>query len=49
MPTAELTRYAIDLRSMTGGRGRFDSQHHHYDVLPPHLVEKAKQTLPKQH
>jgi hypothetical protein len=34
---------------MTGGRGQFEAQHHHYDVLPQHLVEKAKQTLPKQH
>jgi elongation factor G len=49
VPAAEITRYAIDLRSMTGGRGQFAAQHHHYDVLPPHLVEKAKQTLPKQH
>jgi elongation factor G len=47
VPSAEITRYAIDLRSMTGGRGQFDSQHHHYDALPPHLVEKAKQALPK--
>lgn len=49
IPAAEITRYAIDLRSMTGGRGQFDAQHHHYDVLPPHLVDKARETLPKQH
>ncbi len=49
VPAAELTRYAIDLRSMTGGRGQFETQHHHYDVLPAHLVDKAKQALPKQH
>ena len=49
VPAAEISRYAIDLRSMTGGRGQFDAHHHHYDVLPVHLVEKAKQTLPKQH
>ena len=49
VPAAEITRYAIDLRSMTGGRGQFAAQHHHYDMLPAHLVEKAKQTLPKQH
>ena len=49
VPAAELTRYAIELRSITGGRGRFETQHHHYDVLPSHLVEKAKLTLPKQH
>ena len=24
---------------MTGGRGRFSVQHHHYDMLPPHLVD----------
>lgn len=45
VPTAELARYAIDLRSMTGGRGRFQAAHDHYDVLPDHLVEKAKATL----
>lgn len=47
VPTSELTRYAVDLRSMTGGRGHFTVQHDHYDVLPPHLVDKAKQTLAK--
>ena len=49
VPAAELSRYAIDLRSMTGGRGQFDTQHHHYDVLPAHLVDKVRQTQPKQH
>ena len=47
VPTSELTHYAVDLRSMTAGRGRFTVQHDHYDVLPAHLVEKAKQSLPK--
>ena len=45
VPTAELGRYAIDLRSMTGGRGSFTAMHDHYDVLPDHLVEKAKATM----
>jgi elongation factor G len=49
VPTAELGRYSIDLRSMTGGRGQFDTQHHHYDVLPSHLVDKARASLPRQH
>jgi elongation factor G len=49
VPTAELGRYSIDLRSMTGGRGQFTTQHHHYDVLPNHLVDKAKASLSKQH
>ena len=49
MPTAEILRYAIDLRSMTGGRGRFVASHDHYDVLPSHLVDKAKATLAATH
>jgi elongation factor G len=42
VPTSEIMRYAIDLRSLTGGRGRFTAQHDHYDVLPAHLVDKVK-------
>ncbi|MCB9371267.1 MAG: elongation factor G [Microthrixaceae bacterium] len=38
VPTSEILRYAIDLRSMTGGRGRFTAEHDHYDLLPDHLV-----------
>jgi elongation factor G len=42
VPTSEIMRYAIDLRSITGGRGRFRAEHDHYDVLPAHLVDKVK-------
>ena len=42
VPTSEIIRYAIDLRSLTGGRGRFQATHDHYDVLPSHLVDKVK-------
>lgn len=42
VPTAEILRYAVDLRSMTAGRGRFHAMHDHYDVLPSHLVEAAR-------
>ncbi len=38
VPTAELLRYAIDLRSLTSGRGRFTARHSHYDVVPANLV-----------
>ena len=41
VPTSELSRYAIDLRSLTGGWGRFRSGHDHYDVLPQHLYDKV--------
>ena len=44
VPTAEVLRYAIDLRSITGGRGRFTLRHDHYDLLPQHLYNK----LPKE-
>ena len=49
VPTAEILRYAIDLRSMTGGRGSFVATHDHYDVLPSHLIDKAKATLAAAH
>ena len=45
--TSETTlRYAIDLRSLTGGRGRFTITHDHYDVLPAHLVDRVRRDLP---
>jgi elongation factor G len=40
VPTSEIQRYAVDLRSLTGGRGRFQVDHDHYDVLPANLVDK---------
>jgi len=40
VPTSELLRYAIDLRSLTGGRGRFTATHDHYDPVPTHLVDR---------
>ncbi|HKA94160.1 MAG TPA: elongation factor G [Acidimicrobiia bacterium] len=44
VPTSEVLRYAIDLRSITAGRGRFEISHSHYDPVPTHLVERiAKQ------
>jgi elongation factor G len=40
VPTSEVIRYAIDLRSLTHGRGRFTATHSHYDPAPPNLAEK---------
>lgn len=34
VPESELLVYATDLRSLTGGRGRFASRHTSYDVVP---------------
>jgi elongation factor G len=44
VPTAEILRYAIDLRSLTGGRGRFTAAHEQHDVLPDHLVARLTGT-----
>ncbi|MBW3555402.1 MAG: elongation factor G, partial [Actinobacteria bacterium] len=44
VPTSEIVRYAVDLRSLTGGRGRFTVRHDHYDVLPTHLYNKVTRT-----
>jgi elongation factor G len=41
-PTAEIIRYAIDLRSITGGRGRFVAEHDHHEILPNNLVAGVK-------
>ena len=40
VPTAEIIRYALDLRSLTAGRGRFEAIHDHDEILPNNLVAK---------
>jgi elongation factor G len=44
-PESELLRYAVELRSLTGGRGRFTIAHDHYDVLPSHLVDRVRRDV----
>ena len=39
-PGGELQRYATDLRSMTQGRGTYESEFSHYQPVPQHLVDK---------
>jgi len=41
IPTSEITRYAIDLRSLTNGWGRYTTTFDHYQELPSHLVARA--------
>jgi len=41
VPLAEIQRYATDLRSMTQGRGFYRVKFSHYDIVPPHVVEKV--------
>ena len=45
VPESELLRYAVDLRSLTGGRGRFVAEHDHYDVLPAHLIDSIRRDV----
>ena len=40
VPQAEMARYAIDLRSMTHGRGAFTMRFSHYEEVPAHLADK---------
>jgi elongation factor G len=39
-PMAEMLSYGADLTSMTQGRGSFNMEMHHYDVVPAQLQEK---------
>ena len=40
VPLAEMFRYSIDLRSLTGGRGTFSMSFSHYEEVPSHLAQK---------
>jgi elongation factor G len=40
VPDSEIQRYATDLRSLTGGRGRFVVHHDHHEVVPAPIAEK---------
>jgi elongation factor G len=38
-PLSEVTRYATELRSLTGGQGYFTMEFSHYDIVPAHVAE----------
>ncbi len=40
VPLAEVLRYAIDLKSITQGRGNYKTSFSHYEEVPPHIAEK---------
>jgi len=40
VPLAEILRYAIDLRSMTQGRGTFTIEFDHYEAVPALIAQK---------
>jgi elongation factor G len=39
VPTSEIAGYAVDLRSMTHGRGRFTASFERYEPMPAHLID----------
>ncbi len=41
MPAVELTRYAVDLRSLAHGTGGFTRKYVRHAPMPQHLVEKV--------
>lgn len=41
VPMSEALKYALDLNSLTGGRGSFRMEHSHYEELPAQLAEKV--------
>ncbi|MBW1804185.1 MAG: elongation factor G, partial [Deltaproteobacteria bacterium] len=40
VPMAEVLQYALDLNSISGGRGSFIMKHSHYEEVPAQLAEK---------
>jgi len=40
VPLAETLRYAIDLKSITQGRGTYTVEFSHYEEAPPHITQK---------
>lgn len=39
VPESEMLKFALDLRSITQGRGSFTMRHDHYDQMPQHLAQ----------
>jgi elongation factor G len=48
VPQAEMVRYAIDLRSITRGRGRFSTEFSHYDEVPAHIAQQIIERARKE-
>jgi elongation factor G len=48
VPMVEMFKYAIDLRSMTQGRGYFTMKFSHYDEVPANIAEKVIEAAKKE-
>src|SRR2546430_74859 len=49
VPESEMMRFALDLRSITQGRGTFSKKFSHYDEMPAHLAKGIIEDFQKQH
>ena len=45
VPTSEIMNYAIDLRSITQGWGRFTTEHDHYQEMPSNMADQVVASL----
>lgn len=48
IPEAELTRYSIELRSITGGRAKFTRSFSHYNEVPAQFVDKVAKKIEEE-
>src|SRR5579859_613486 len=49
VPESEMLRFALDLRSITQGRGSFQKKFSHYEEMPAHLAKGIIEEFQKQH
>jgi elongation factor G len=49
VPEQEMLRFALDLRSITQGRGTFTKKFSHYDEMPAHIAKTIIDEFQKQH
>ncbi|RKT03698.1 translation elongation factor 2 (EF-2/EF-G) [Streptomyces sp. 3211.6] len=47
VPEIEIGRYAVDLRSVTHGTGRFGRGYARHEPMPPHLADKVREQAEK--
>ncbi|HKW60188.1 MAG TPA: elongation factor G [Candidatus Dormibacteraeota bacterium] len=49
VPASEMLRFALDLRSITQGRGSFAQKFDHYEEMPAHLAKSIIDQFQKEH
>ena len=47
-PWQRCLRYTTDLRSITGGRGVFEMEESHYEVVPTHVAQGVIEAREKE-